>query len=151
MDATGKFAFGKETEDDQETPERLEQKGVWAFDSNISKFKKALMVLEEEAQRRSLRLDEWGRMDAIRSQLWLWMIRQERYWRQLSRCKLIREGDRNTKYFHLTASLRRQRNGINKLLINGVEVADENEIKRRIIGFFKDLYNKQQGTSFDIS
>ena len=109
------------------------------------------MVLEEEAQRRSLRLDEWGRMDAIRSQLWLWMIRQERFWRQLSRCKIIREGDRNTKYFHLTASLRRQRNGINKLLINGVEVADENEIKRRIIGFFKDLYNKQQGTSFDIS
>ena len=121
------------------------------IEGHISKFRQALLKLEEEAQRRPLGLDEWSRMDALRSQLWLWMNRQERYWRQLSRCKIIREGDRNTKYFHLKATMRRQRNCIDKLMINGEEVTDVNEIKREIIGYFKDLYSKQQGTTFDIS
>ena len=121
------------------------------IDGHISKFMQALMKVEEEAQRRALREDEWGRMDALRSQLWLWMNRRERYWRQLSRCRIIREGDRNTKYFHLTASMRRQRNWIDRLRINGEEVFDEVIIKSSIIDYFKDLYSKQQCTSFDIT
>jgi len=80
--------------------------------------------VEEEALRRVLREDEWRRMDALRSQLWLWMSRKERYWRQLSRCRIISEGDRNTKYFDLTATMRRQRNWIDKLMLNGEEVSD---------------------------
>ena len=110
------------------------------FDVHINKFMEALLQMEKEAQRRVLRRDECSRMDALRSQLWLWKNRKERYWRQLSRCKIIREGDRNTKYFHLTASMRRQRIRIDRMMINGEEVADETVIKSCITGFFKDLY-----------
>jgi len=35
------------------------------IDGHISKFMQALNKVEEEAQRRALREDEWGRMDAL--------------------------------------------------------------------------------------
>ena len=47
--------------------------------------------------------------------------------------------------------MRRQRNCIDRLRINGEEVSDELRIKSSIIDYFKDLYSKQQCTSFDIS
>jgi len=51
----------------------------------------------------------------------------------------------------MTASLRRQRNWIDKLVIQGEEVADKNKIKQCIIDYFKDLYGRQEVTSFDIA
>ena len=75
------------------------------IEQNICKFQAAMDKLESAAQIRELQEDEWSRLDALRTQLWLWTARNERYWRQLSRCKLIKEGDRNTKYFQLAACL----------------------------------------------
>ena len=117
----------------------------------MCKFQEALSKVEGEALSRELREDEWSRLDALRSQLELWMIRKERYWKQLFRCKIIREGDRNTRYFHLAATMRRQSNCIDNLLINGEEVADVGAIKSCITAYYKDLYRKQKGTSIDIS
>ena len=113
------------------------------IDRNIKKFDLALRKAEEEALRREIREVEWSRIEALRTQMWLWVVRKERYWKQLSRCKVIREGDRNTKYFHLSATMRRNRNRIDKLLIQGVEVSDEGRIKSSILEYFKDLYSKQ--------
>ena len=113
------------------------------IDRNIKKFDLALRKAEEEALRREIGVVEWSRIEALRTQMWLWMVRKERYWKQLSRCKVIREGDRNTKYFHLSATMRRNRNRIDKLLIQGVEVSDEGRIKSSILEYFKDLYSKQ--------
>ena len=121
------------------------------IDINITKFDLALRKAEEEALRREIGEVEWSRIEALRTQMWLWMVRKERYWKQLSRCKVIREGDRNTKYFHLSATMRRNRNRIDNLLIQGVEVSDEGRIKSSILEYFKDLYSKQQSTSFDIA
>jgi len=94
---------------------------------------------------------DWFRKEAIQAQLWLWMLRNERYWRQLSRCKIIKEGDRNTKFFHLKASFRRQRKSIDKLLVDGVELSDPEEIKIAIRSYFKELYKKKGPSCFDIS
>ena len=44
-----------------------------------------------------------------------WLRRQEIYWAQRSRVNWIKHGDKNTKFFHLKASQRRQRN-----LIQGI-------------------------------
>ena len=79
------------------------------------------------------------------------MARKERFCKQLSRCNLLKEVDRNTKYFHLLASLRRQRKLITKIMHNGKEVTELPVIKKLIIGHFKQLYKKQEPSSFDIS
>ena len=82
------------------------------IDTKIISFQTALKELEDKAQGSSLEESDICRMEALRSQLWLWMARKERYWRQLSRCKIIKEGDRNTKFFHLKANMRKQKNMI---------------------------------------
>ena len=46
------------------------------IDRSICKFQKALNKVEEEALSREIMEDEWRRIDALRSQLWLWMIRK---------------------------------------------------------------------------
>ena len=46
--------------------------------------------------------------------------------------------------------MRRRRNLLDKLLINGSKVTDIKAIKRHIISFYRNLYRKQVGTSFDV-
>jgi len=51
----------------------------------------------------------------------------------------------------LKATMRRQRNLIEKILVQGKEVTDVGDVKRFIIRYFKNLYRKQKCTRFDIS
>jgi len=120
------------------------------IDNRISTFQAAIKVLEDKAQEGFLQESDNCRLEALSSQLWLWIARKERYWRQLSRSKLIKEGDRNTKFFHLKASMRKQRNKIDRLWCQGEEINNMKQIEEEIISHFKRLYTKQEGTTFDI-
>ena len=121
------------------------------IDRNIQKFEQALDKAEAEVVKGEHGDLQWSRIEALRSQLWSWMVKKERYWRQLSRCKILKDGDRNTKFFHLTATLRRQRNWIGKLKVDGEEISDEDTIKSTIVDYFKGLYSKQVSTCFDLN
>jgi len=121
------------------------------LDQKIKAFQQELQKLDSKAQVRMLLEQDWLRKEALQSQLWLWMLRSERYWKQISRCKIIKEGDRNTKFFHLKASFRRQRKVIDKILVNDLVVSDPDEIKAHIIRYFKELYRKQRPSRFNLS
>jgi len=127
------------------------RKSFGHIEQNIGKFQKEIDKLESVAQDRELQEEEWSRLEALRTQLGLWTTRNERYWRQMSRCKWIKEGDRNTKYFHLAATMRRQRNQINKLKIEGDEISDIKLIKAKINDYFRQLYKRRRCTTFDIT
>jgi len=116
----------------------------------INCFQEEIIKLENTAQDKELLEQEWLRKEALHSQLWLWMTRKERYWKQLSQCKWIREGDRNSKYFHLTASMRRQWKAIDMLMIDEEEVCDRDQIKRALSKHLKLQYRKPVETSFDM-
>lgn len=49
-------------------------------------------------------------------------IMEEISWRQKSRAVWLREGDRNTKFFHRLANSHRRHNFIGKLEVQGEEV-----------------------------
>jgi len=51
------------------------------IDHKLRVLQDAIAKLEKEAQNRQLEEHEWSRMDALKSQLGLWMIRKERYWK----------------------------------------------------------------------
>jgi hypothetical protein len=52
----------------------------------------------------------------------------------------LKEGDKNTKYFHKVANSHRRHNSIRHLSINGVLTIDQEAIKAEISGFYQHLY-----------
>lgn len=64
---------------------------------------------------------------------------EETHWQQRSRLKYFFEGDLNTKFFHLTASNRKQNNTILSLEIDGITVYDPVILKDHISSYFINL------------
>lgn len=52
----------------------------------------------------------------------------------------LKEGNRNTKYFHPKASARKKKNYISLMYKDGVEITHEDNLVKHIIGFYKDFF-----------
>ena len=66
---------------------------------------------------------------------------EESYWHARARTNEIRDGDKNTKYFHHKASQRKRRNTIHGLLDeNGVWKKGREEIRAVVEGYFAGLF-----------
>ncbi|XP_056695214.1 uncharacterized protein [Spinacia oleracea] len=67
--------------------------------------------------------------------------KQEAFWYLRSRAADIKDGDRNTKYFHHKASQRRRRNEIKRLMDGtGQWVTEEEEIEGVVEDFYEELF-----------
>ncbi|KAJ9128883.1 hypothetical protein P3X46_034379 [Hevea brasiliensis] len=72
----------------------------------------------------------------------LWKA-EEIHWKQRSRVQWLQEGDKNTRFFHLSTIQRRQRNYIHRLQRDDRSRTDnEDEIKHSITFYFKRVYKK---------
>jgi hypothetical protein len=64
-------------------------------------------------------------------------------WRQRSRVNWLREGDRNTSYFHRKANWRPSKNRIKRIRgLNGNWTDDPKEVEEIATKFFENLYTK---------
>ncbi|KAK1630226.1 hypothetical protein QYE76_004541 [Lolium multiflorum] len=69
------------------------------------------------------------------------LMKEETRWRQRSRISWLREGDRNTNYFHRRASWRQKNNKIEKLQSeNGDIIEDATHLEIMTTDFFTELY-----------
>ena len=68
-----------------------------------------------------------------------WAVMEEISWRQKSRELWLKEGDKNTGYFHKMANAHRRRNCLGKISINGKMLEKEAEIKVEMVDAFKNL------------
>ncbi|XP_035544681.1 uncharacterized protein LOC118348042 [Juglans regia] len=66
-------------------------------------------------------------------------LMEEISWRQKSRALWLREGDKNTKFFHRMANAHRRFNYIESLSIDGDVSSDQGEIKEHVVGHFELL------------
>ena len=69
------------------------------------------------------------------------MVEEENYWKRRSRVEWLKDGDRNTRFFHTRASQRRCRNYITKLYDStGRWCTRQSEVNEIIVNFYKDLF-----------
>ncbi|KAJ9708014.1 hypothetical protein PVL29_000195 [Vitis rotundifolia] len=68
-----------------------------------------------------------------------WALLEETSWRQKSREIWLREGDKNTKYFHKMANARARRNFLSKIKVNGVTLSSIEDIKDSVCRSYQSL------------
>ena len=66
---------------------------------------------------------------------------EEASWRKKSRELLLKEGDKNTGFFHIITNSHRRRNSILNITINGRRLDQESEIKEGSIEAFQSLFS----------
>jgi len=134
------------------TPIKEWKKNVFGdIEEKLTSIQFELKKLDAFGSANDLNEMQLARRRALEAHQWLWLGRKERLWRQLSRCKNLKEGDRSTKYFHAKASIRRNTNSISCLLVNGRTITNLADIKRNIVRFYKTLYSSQGPISVDLS
>ena len=79
-----------------------------------------------------------------------WVLLEETHWRQLSRELWLREGDKNTGFFHRMANAHRRNNSMDKIKINGRWLEEEREVREGVVNAFQQLLSEDQSWKADI-
>lgn len=117
-----------------------------SIDANIKRLEEVISNLDNPSTQRNLDEDEVERRKIAQTNLWMWMKRKEVYWAQQSRITWLKEGDRNTKFFHAIALIKRRKNSITNIDINGTNISGPSQIKHEAINFFKKYFKKSMPT-----
>nr|XP_016434734.1 PREDICTED: uncharacterized protein LOC107761081 [Nicotiana tabacum] len=99
--------------------------------------------LERGEWARELDESEKERLGEVKRDIVELAIAQETSWWQKSRALWLKEGDSNTKFFHRVAVANRRRNFIESLVVDGVRIEREEEVKGAIVGFYENLYKEE--------
>lgn len=74
---------------------------------------------------------------------------EETFWFQKSRADWVRDGDRNTRFYHNSAIIRRNKNHIRFLKINGVWTDGHLLLSSHITDYFKNLFCRADVRGFE--
>jgi hypothetical protein len=79
----------------------------------------------------------------LQSELNVWLERNELLWRQKSRETWLKEGDRNSRFFHLSTIIRRRRNAIEAIKNDGGEwITHKPAIQEFVASKFQQLFTE---------
>ncbi|XP_048490840.1 uncharacterized protein LOC125492429 [Beta vulgaris subsp. vulgaris] len=113
------------------------------IEANIIRLENLIARLDELNNERDLENDELCERRNAQAELWMWMKRKELYWAQNSRITWLKEGDRNTKFFHATATNKKRKNTISSIKVDGQDVSDPSQIKNEARKFFKNIFKEE--------
>ncbi|XP_043720986.1 uncharacterized protein LOC122668491 [Telopea speciosissima] len=75
------------------------------------------------------------------------LLQEEMFWRQKSRVTWLKEGDRNTKLFHVTATVKRRIATVSTIRMgNGVWTSEPKEVKAEAVRHFSNIFASQGST-----
>ena len=90
-------------------------------------------------KQRELVLEEREERTMAKEEYKSWAVMEEISWRQKSRELWLKDGDKNTGYFHKMANAHRRSNCLRKISINGKMIEKEADIRVGLIDAFKNL------------
>jgi hypothetical protein len=104
----------------------------------------------EACRRGAVNNSSVGREEILRYKLDRLEEQRNLYWRQRAKVHWLKEGDRNTRFYHQYASERRRRSRIMRLVQeDGGVVEEEEAIKNLVANSYKDLFTSHAGTRLD--
>lgn len=86
--------------------------------------------------------EEGRRKDEFSKDLERLLLCEEISWCQKSRALWLREGDKNTNFFHRVANSDRRFNAVESLNVNGSLSSDATNIKAHIVQFYNQLFTE---------
>ncbi|KAL8093893.1 hypothetical protein AgCh_035686 [Apium graveolens] len=106
------------------------------FKDRINKSKRALKTLKGRRDEQSIKLVQEEKKKLVET-----YAQQEVFWRQRSKQFWLREGDQNSRFFHLATKIKRKANHISSLTdYVGNKVSWESGIEQVIINYFNQLF-----------
>ena len=134
------------TEKMKEVKKRLKDWNTCEFgniDSNIKKLENEIQSLDHICNKRDLSNDELEKRKHAQTELWAWIKRRELYWAQNARISWLKNGDRNTKFFHAVASIKRRKNLIDCIKGDDGTIKDPQQIKQAATSFYKEIFREE--------
>ena len=71
-----------------------------------------------------------------------WAVLEEISWRQKSRELWLKEGNKNSKFFHKMANARKRKNFLCSITVDGRKLIEETEIKKGVVNAFHNILSK---------
>ena len=99
---------------------------------------------------RSLTVEETELKKEAKESYKKWVFLEEIHWRQLSREVWLREGDRNTGFFHRMANAHHRNNSLVRVKINGEWLSEEQEVREGVANAFQQSLSEDMGWKADI-
>ncbi|GMY18265.1 transposon tx1 uncharacterized 149 kda protein [Fagus crenata] len=80
----------------------------------------------------------------LQAELNCWLSRNESMWRRKSRETWLKNGDRNTRYFHTSAVVRRRHNSIDAIRgVDGTSLVNFLDIREFVVENFTQLFSEE--------
>ena len=74
------------------------------------------------------------------------LIQEEGYWKQRAKMHWLQEGDMNTRFFHMSATVRSKKKKVTKLIAdNGTEAHTQEELCEVAKSYFDTLFKPRDG------
>lgn len=116
------------------------------IDANITSLEEKIQLFDNIANRRMLCQEELDDRRLAQLDLWQWMKRKESYWAQNSRIKWLKEGDKNTKFFHTVATIRQRKKNLEHIKVGEATLENPDDIKKEASKFFKHIFSEEYKT-----
>lgn len=74
--------------------------------------------------------------------------KEEILWKQKGKSRWLKDGDMNSSYFHRLLSAKKQKNIVEVFSRDGISLLIEDDIERKFVSLYKDLYTKDSDVRF---
>jgi hypothetical protein len=106
---------------------------AWAEElESLDRLEEIRRLSEEEKERRRV----------LAFDLEASLLQEEISWRQKSRVRWLKEGDKCTKFFHQVASANRRINSIESLMVNGSPSSDPASISEHVVNYYESMFSE---------